>query len=216
MTLANPSSELHNAKMIELSALETAIAAIQHYLAVAKRRSAELTAELAPAPTRAGAESAHSRVPNKSLEAHRCRRGYDYRGETVRCHEKKGIWTGLMQQLLDDFPDKHADIVQALRSKGRNRSYLSSDRTTLFEKKDAAWVTSHSTKLHNGWYLDTNLEGERMLTLLRTVVRVLDLTWGKDVIVRLNSQRLHLRQKAVIKTSLPEQCEAVHEKPEGN
>jgi hypothetical protein len=192
MTLANPSSGLHDWHLIEL-ALETAIAATQHYLVVAHRRRAELTAERERPTERAGAESTPSTAPSTSPETHRCQRGFDYRGATVRCREKKDIWTGLMQRLLDDFPDKHADIVQALRAKGRNRSYLSRNRTTLFKKRDTAWVMSHSTELNNGWYLDKNLEGGRMLMLLRTVVDAIGLTWSDDVTVRLNSQRPHLR-----------------------
>lgn len=215
MTLANPSSELHDSHMIELSALKTAIAATQHYLTVAHQRRAELTAELERTPEPAGAESTPSTAPYPSPEANRCRRGYDYRGATVRCREKKDIWIGLMQRLLDDFPDKHVDIVQALRAKGRNRSYLSRDRATLFKNKDALWVMSHSTKLNNGWYLDKNLEGGRMLVLLRTVVHAIGLTWGDDVTVRLNSQRTHLRQ-AVIKRNHAKVCVAAYAKPEGN
>lgn len=190
MTLANPSSELHDSYLIELSALKTAIAATQHYLAVAHRRRARLMAELELRSEPARAESAPAITPYPRPEVNRCRRGYDYRGTTFRCREKKDIWIGLMQRLLDDFPEKHADIVEALRAKGRKRCYLSRDRQALYENKEMGWVVSHSVRLENGWFLDKNLSGEKMLELLHAAVQAAGLTWTDDVTVRLNSIRM--------------------------
>lgn len=190
MTLANTSSELKDSLFRELSAVGQAISAVEHYLVVARQRQAELTGEIERKTERVRAVSTPSKAPyGPSTDADRCRRGFDYRGVTVRCLETKDIWIGLMQRLLNDFPDKHTHIVKALRAKGRSRCYLSRDRTALYENKDSAWIMSHSVELENGWYLDKNFDSERMLTLLRTVVQGVGLTWNADVTVRLRTKR---------------------------
>lgn len=193
MTLTNPSPECRHSSLGELSAIEAVIAATQNYLEVTKRRRDELTAEFngttASSPATTGTEPHEIMVQCPSLNMISHRRGYDYRGKTVRCREKKDIWVGVMQAILDDFPDKHADIVKALKLRERTRSFISKDRMTLFLDKNRDWVTTHSTMHQNGWYVDKNLQGERIRSLLETVVDVVGLSWGKDVTVRLNSQR---------------------------
>ena len=39
----------------------------------------------------------------------------------------------------------------------------------------------YSRRLVDGWYVDTNLNGERMRRILPAAVRAAGLTWGEDV-----------------------------------
>lgn len=184
-----------NSMLGELAALESAMNMAEGLLGWAKPRHDELMAELdrltsPPSPLR---DSAHIKVvqsveslavvPQQS-ERRYVTRGYDYKGVAYRAKSKIDIFKGLLRMLLDDYPDKHVEILKVLHGIGRDRLYLSRDRWTLFTGKDRAWVEQHSVDLGNGWYVDTNLSGSMIQRLLPVVVRASGMVWGNDVIVR--------------------------------
>lgn len=188
-------SEDPNRMFGELAALESVMGMAERLLAWAKPRHDELMTELdmltrpsIPLLDSRRIEVAPSGESQIALRPETNRRyvprGYEYQGVSHRALWKIDILKGLMRLLLRDYSDKHAEILRSLHSIGRDRLYLSRDRSALFIDKDRAWVEQHSVDLGNGCYLDTNLSGALIHRLLRVAVQSVGLTWGKDVIVR--------------------------------
>ncbi|MBL8447041.1 MAG: hypothetical protein JNJ44_06470 [Zoogloeaceae bacterium] len=184
--------------LFELDALTAIVGKMEDLLCLANQRQKQLFAALdfmtAPLISIPIGVVEYEKSADPSLSAppgpraaDRLKRGYDYRGKTKRCWEEKDIWIGVMSRLIHDYPESHADIQQALKSKGRTRTYFSRTPSGLFPNKSHEWSKKHSVQIPGGWFLDKNLSGDRMKSLLRTAVEAVGLTWGLDVVVRLYS-----------------------------
>jgi hypothetical protein len=192
-------SEDPNRMFGELIALESMMGMAERLLAWAKPRHDELMTELdmltrpSASPLDRGESEAVSSGETLAVVTPQAKRqyiprGYEYKGVSYRAMSKIEIFKGLMQLLLRDYPDKHADILKSLHSIGRDRLYLSRDRWTLFTGRDRVWVEQHSVALGCGWYLDTNLNPILSQRLMRAAAQATGLTWGKDVVVRLDGR----------------------------
>lgn len=182
----------------ELDAITAIIGNTKNLLSLAEEREKQLIAALdcltAPpirlpiVTTESEASAGPSTCPISSPPAaDKLRRGYDYRGKTKRCFEVNEIWIGVMSLLLHDFPKKQAAIQQALKARGRTRTFLARTQAELFPDKNHEWGKKYSVQILGGWYLDKNMSGDRMKSLLRSAVEAVGLTWGRDVVVRLYS-----------------------------
>jgi len=54
-------------------------------------------------------------------------------------------------------------------------------REELFPGQTPAWALRYSRMLVEGWYVDTNLNRERMRRILPAAVRAAGLAWSQDV-----------------------------------
>lgn len=110
-------------------------------------------------------------------------RGYVYRGAYTRAWDLKELYCQLIDLILTEHPDRVEMVAIAMSRYGTKRNYLAREPEQLFCGKPWGWVKKHSIKLPCGWYVDTNINRERMQTLLPVAVRAAGLTWGKDVAV---------------------------------
>lgn len=184
----------------ELDAITAIIANTKNILCLAEQREKQLMVALdcltvppIPLPLAALKRKAIA-TPIASVCSSGCatgdklKRGYDYRGETVRCKEKKDIWVGVINRLLQDFPEKQTAIQQALESKGRKRPYLAKSPVDLFPGKSIEWIDDDKyVPIQGGWFLDKNIDPARYNRLLPAALGAVGLRWGIDVAIRLNS-----------------------------
>lgn len=111
--------------------------------------------------------------------------GYVYKGFPCRAESAIGVYRGVMQRLVQEYPERMDAVQSAMLRIGRSRCYLSRERGRLFPGMDPAWVEAHSIGLPGGWWLDTNLNNVLKYRLLRAAVTAVGLAWGDDVSVRL-------------------------------
>lgn len=131
-------------------------------------------------------------------------RGYVYRGTYTRAWDLKEVYCQLINLILTEHPDKMEVVALALSRYGTKRNYLAREPANLFSGKPSDWVKKYSKKLPSGWYVDTNINRERMQTLLPVAVRAVGLTWGKDVGVFWN--RTALNSGEMKKLGLRDSC----------
>lgn len=157
----------------ELEQVEAAISTAQHWLSTLQGRKDALTAELdrltAP-PVRDVAIGRRFIGP-----------GVDYRG--TMCHEWNyiDIHIALLKRLWLDFPDKREAMARVIGLCGNTRTYIAKTREALFPGQSPAFAARYSRPLVDGWYVDTNLNRERMRRILPVAVRAAGLRWGEDV-----------------------------------
>lgn len=107
--------------------------------------------------------------------------GFEYMGDFVPCASCLGIHRKLLMRLFKDFPEKREIIVERVNRLGYNRIYISNEREDLFHKKDLCWIRKHSEALLDGWYIDKNVNPERIHKILPVAVSAAGLTWDADV-----------------------------------
>ena len=108
-------------------------------------------------------------------------RGVIFKG--VRVYKWTCIETYLevLRRLWIELPNKRLAMAQAAANRGTNRRYLHQRREMLFSEKSAEWTKKHSKEFLPGWYVDTNLNLERMHCVLQAVIRAAGLHWNSDV-----------------------------------
>lgn len=107
--------------------------------------------------------------------------GFEYGGEVTKCNCCLDIWRKLLRNLWKNYPGKREAMAAAAKRCGNNRSYISSERGSLFKGKTSWWVMKHSRELMDGWYMDTNVTPERIHKILPIVILAAGLKWGEDV-----------------------------------
>jgi hypothetical protein len=100
-----------------------------------------------------------------------------------RCHSYIDIYVGLLRATARDSSDAMPRTSAALRRHGRTRSYLAPEPAQLFQDQSAEWARSHSNRIIDGWYADTNLSLKLKKRLLRIILRANGLRKGTDVVV---------------------------------
>lgn len=159
--------------MQELEQIESAIQASRQWIATLECRRETLTAELdritRPQPVIPGA-------PKKTIGP-----GLEYRGSVFTHWHYIDIHTDLLRRLWTDFPDHREAMAKAMGCYGTTRTYVATTLAELFPARSTAWAQRHSRVLVEGWYVDVNLNPERMRRILPAAVKAAGLKWGKDV-----------------------------------
>lgn len=157
----------------ELEQIESVIRASQEWLETLKGRREALTVELEritrPQPVIA-------KKPTKIIGP-----GLEYQGEMSIHWNYIDIHIDLLRRLWIDFPDRREDMAKAMGRYGTTRAYVAKTLTELFPGQSTVWAQRYSRTLVDGWYVDTNLNRERMRRILPAAVEVAGLKWGKDV-----------------------------------
>ena len=157
----------------ELEQIEAAIQASQQWLRTLQGRRETLTAELekitrAPvAPTKPAMKTI---VP-----------GLDYLGKMTRHWNYIDIHIDLLRRLWTDYPERRDAMAHAMGLHGNTRTYVARTVEELFPGQPFLWAQRYSRRLVDGWYVDTNLNCERMRRILPAAVRTAGLKWGDDV-----------------------------------
>ena len=87
----------------------------------------------------------------------------------------------LLRRLWTEYPERRDAMAQAMGIYGNTRTYVARSVEALFPGQPLPWAQRYSRKLVEGWYIDTNLNRERMRRILPAAVRTAGLTWGQDV-----------------------------------
>lgn len=109
--------------------------------------------------------------------------GFEYKNEFIQCTSCLDIWRKLLRKLWNDYPEKREIMAASARCFGYNRKYVSSERKSLFKGKDDRWIRGRSRELVDGWYMDINVNPERIQKILPAMVLSAGLKWGEDVVV---------------------------------
>lgn len=157
----------------ELEQIEQALNAIEQCRGtLAQRREVlmlRLDAETRPVPV-------VQLVPQRVIA-----RGFDYRGAHVACWSYIDIHTSLLERLWLDHPERREAMASAVARCGTSRNYVSTSPQSLFPGRSLPWAQRFSRRLVDGWYVDTNLNPERMRRILPVAVGAAGLAWGEDV-----------------------------------
>lgn len=157
----------------ELEQIERAIQASQQWLATLEQRRGILTAEL----ERATRPRVYDLKPAIKIIGP----GLEYRGAFVVHWSYIDIHVDLLSRLWTDFPERRELMANAMASRGTTRQYVAKSSVELFPGRTMAWAERHSRALMDGWYIDTNLNRERMRRILPAAVAAAGLRWGDDV-----------------------------------
>ena len=157
----------------DYDALEREVSSTRERLKVLEPRYAALTEQLDRIT------STVSRVQPEPLNIRP--RGFEFRGQFVAQWSCIGIHRALMRRLWREFPAHQDAMAKAAGRNGRSRSYVARSPEDLFRDRSAEWSRQHSCLLVDGWFIDTNMNPKQMRTILRSVVAVTGLEWGKDV-----------------------------------
>ncbi|WP_374657139.1 hypothetical protein [Inhella sp.] len=179
--LAPPASGIQF-PMHELEQVEAAIDAAQILITTLQSRKAVLTAaldQLTRPPTPALAVKSRTIGP-----------GFLYQGTMHPQWQGIDIHTALLKRLWVDFPNAREAMASAVGVYGRTRAYVAKSREALFPGQPASFSQRHSRILVDDWYVDTNLNRERMRRILPAAVRAAGLRWGEDVRVYWRATRI--------------------------
>jgi hypothetical protein len=157
----------------ELEQIEAALQASQQWVTTLQGRRDKLTAELEKI-TRP--QVAPSKLAMKSIGP-----GLDYLGRITHHWNYIDIYIDLLHRLWTEYPEHREAMARAMRSCGNTRVYVSRTRESLFPGHQLPWARRHSRQLVDGWYIDTNLNRERMRRIMPAAVHAAGLTWGQDV-----------------------------------
>lgn len=157
----------------ELEQIDCAIQATQQWLATLNGRRQTLTAELERI-TRPQPVTTQARM--KTIGP-----GLQYRGAMFVHWNYIDSHIDLLRRLWREFPDRRDAMAAAMGSHGTTRTYVARTPGELFPGKTATWTERYSRALTDGWYVDTNLNRERMRSILPAAVRAAGLKWGEDV-----------------------------------
>ncbi|WP_396268620.1 hypothetical protein [Ideonella sp.] len=113
----------------------------------------------------------------------------EFKGETRLKYSLIDLYTCALEFLWNERPDLRHDMASAMSSCGTTRKYVATTREDLFSGQSGAWAKKHSRVLAKGWYLDTNINLERMKRVLHAAVRASGLLWGQDIRVQWKSMK---------------------------
>jgi len=159
--------------MQELEQIESAIQASQRWLATLQGRRETLTAEL-DRITRP--QAAPVQLATKTIGP-----GLEYFGKMTRHWNYIDIHIDLLRRLWTEYPDRRDAMAKAMGAHGTTRTYAARTREELFPGQATSWAQRNSRTLVDGWYVDTNLNCERMRRILPAAVEAAGLKWGKEV-----------------------------------
>lgn len=159
----------------ELDAVEMAIGACTQCITALQARRECLTTEL-ERPTRPDASAAEPPVTVRTIGP-----GFIYRGEFTRRWSYIDIHTGVLERLWQEYPEQREAMSRAMARCGTSRVYVARTEQDLFPLSSPSWALKHSRRLVEGWYIDTNINLERMRRILPAAVRAAGLRWGEDV-----------------------------------
>jgi hypothetical protein len=165
-------NQLSQFSLCELEQIEAAIEASKRWLAVLEGRHESLTAEL-DRITRP--QVVPARPAPKTIG-----QGLEYKGAMTRHWSYIDIHVDLLRRLWNDFPDRRHAMAKAMGAYGTSRAYVAQTLTELFPGQPVSWAQRYSRTLVEGWYVDTNLNRERMRRILPAAVSAAGLKWGKD------------------------------------
>jgi hypothetical protein len=108
-------------------------------------------------------------------------RGFEYRGKIYTKWSFIDIHVDLLKCLWTDYPERREAMAEAVSYFGNTRAYVARSPEALFQGRAASWARKHSRELMAGWYVDTNLNPERMRRIIPAAVQAAGLRWGQDV-----------------------------------
>lgn len=157
----------------ELEQIEAAIQASQRWLNTLQGRREALTAELErlTRPLVAPIKPAMKLIGP----------GLEYLGKLTRHWSFIDIHVDLLRRLWTEYPEHRDAMALAMGTCGNTRTYVARTLEELFPCQPVSWAQRYSRQLVEGWYVDTNLNRERMRRILPAAVRAAGLKWGHDV-----------------------------------
>ena len=158
----------------ELEQIESAIHISQQWIVTLQRRHEALTAELerVTRPQQAAATKASVKTIGPGLE---------YQGAMSVHWDYIDIHIDLLRRLWTDFPEHREAMAHAVGCYGRTRAYVAKTPGDLFPDWPISKAHRYSRSLVAGWYVDTNLNRERMHKILPAAVAAAGQRWGHDV-----------------------------------
>lgn len=159
--------------MGELEQIEQALSAIEQWKGTLSQRRDALMQRL-------DVETRPAELPQPVVQMV-IPRGFEYRGKHVPCWTYIDIHTSLLQRLWQDFPERREAMATAVARCGAARNYVATTRQGLFPGRSLAWAHRYSRRLVEGWYVDTNLNPERMRRILPVATAAAGLDWAQDV-----------------------------------
>lgn len=155
----------------ELEQIKSAIQTSCQYLAILEERHETLISELKritrPQPVIA-------EVSRRTTGP-----GFEYRGEMLRRWNYIDIHIDLFSRLWIEFPDRRETMALRRLVILEGRAHMDAGQTV--SGKSLTWVQQHSRRLVDDWYMDTNLNPERMRRILQAPVKAAGLKWGEEV-----------------------------------
>ncbi|MCM8662270.1 hypothetical protein, partial [Accumulibacter sp.] len=97
--------------------------------------------------------------------------GLEYRGQMSVHWHYIDIHIDLLRRLWAEFPERRGAMAKAIGRFGTTRTYVAKTVAELFPGQPMAWAQRYSRTLMEGWYVDTNLNRERMRRILPAAVR---------------------------------------------
>lgn len=157
----------------ELEEIESAIQSSAQWLATLHIRREKLMSELEQI----------TRPDTPPLQAVRPFRGpgFEYRGECFRHWTYIDIHVGLLRKLWNDFPERREAMAYAMGRYGYSRNYVAASVEGLFSGMPAYKARKFSRRLIDGWYVDTNINLERMRRILPAAVHAAGLKINEEV-----------------------------------
>ena len=157
-----------------LEQIESAIHASENWLATLQGRREALTAELEritrPQPMPPARPLMRTIGP-----------GLEYRGVMTRHWNYIDIHIDLLRRLWTEFPERREEMARAMGMYGTTRADVAKTQAELFPGQSTSFAQRFSRTLVEGWYVDTNLNKERMRRILPAAVATAGLKWGSDV-----------------------------------
>jgi hypothetical protein len=169
--------------MQELEQIEAAIRTSQQWIVTLQGRRELLTSELE--------RLTRPQIVATTLLNRTVGPGFVYRGEMCTYWCYIDIHIALLRRLWADFPHKREQMARAMGAHGTTRAYVAQSRDDLFPGQPVEFVQRHSCLLIDGWWVDKNLNRERMQTVLPTAVRAAGLTLGKDITIIWRRMHIH-------------------------
>lgn len=157
----------------ELEQIEAAIQVSQQWLGTLQGRRDALTAELEKI-TRPPVVA--TKPAMKTIGP-----GLEYLGKMTRHWNYIDIHIDLLRRLWTEFPDHREAMARAMGVYGTTRAYVAKSQVELFPGRSPSFAQRFSRTLVEGWYVDTNLNKERMRRILPAAVAAAGLKWGADV-----------------------------------
>ncbi|GAB3486709.1 hypothetical protein GCM10027399_00030 [Curvibacter fontanus] len=177
-----PTSVNGNALLVELTQTEMALLDCQKRISLLQSRQSDLVRTLddLTRPTL---------KPRPAIKF--AYQGFEYRGRFIPCDSEIDIHRTMLRQLWEDFPQEREAMARAMARRGRLRPYVARSPLALFPGKSLSWAQRYSASLPDGWYVDTNLNRERIHLLLIAAVRTAGLVWEIDVKVNWRTRVLY-------------------------
>lgn len=170
--------------MRELEQIEQALISIDQWADTLRQRKMMLTEQLDRLTS--------PDLPPSPIGPRVISKGFEWRGTHVRCWHDIDVYTGVLQALWEEFPDKRDAMAAAASRCGSYRRYIATSIQALFPGMPLRKAARYARRLVDGWYVDTNLNWERKARILPEVTRAAGLAWGLDVKVYWKSTAAHL------------------------